>query len=158
MEKYHVLYEIRSLEKLLIRSFICDHEIKTPPTPTQMQIVEYILSVNTEVYQKDLEAVLNLRRATVSGVLQTMEKNNLIERVATTNDARVKQIILHPRTKKLFLEHQRKLEQIEKIIIKNIDKKDLEAFSSVLNTMKKNIKEYSSLHQTSVAVKEERRK
>ena len=155
MEKYHVLYEIRSLEKLLIRSFICNHEIKTPPTPTQMQIIEYILSVNKEVYQKDLEAVLNLRRATVSGVLQTMEKNNLIERVANTNDARV--IILHPKTKELFLEHQRKMEQMENIIIKDIDQKDLEVFSNVLNTMKKNMKEYSSLHQTSVAFKEERR-
>ena len=43
-------------------------------------IIEYILDTdNKEVNQNELENVLKLRRATVSGVLQTMEK--------TTNDS-----------------------------------------------------------------------
>ena len=89
MKSYRVLYDIKSLEALLVRTFIGDmivqnEESKNFPTPTQMQIIEYIMNVDSEdLYQRDLENVLNLRRATVSGVLQTMEKNSLIERISS---------------------------------------------------------------------------
>ena len=65
------------------------------PTPTQMQIIEYILNHTSEdIYQRDLEDILNLRRATVSGVLHTMEKNNLIRRVTDNEDTRSKKILV----------------------------------------------------------------
>lgn len=80
-----------------------DALINKTMTPTQMQIIEYILEHDGScVYQKDLENVLKLRRATVSGVLQTMEKNDFIERVIDKNDTRVKKIILNKKTSKIF--------------------------------------------------------
>ena len=87
MDQYHLLFQIKSLEKMIFRTFVHDDKVhfakqKMIPTPTQMQILEYILAnPKKETYQRDLEEILNLRRATVSGVLQTMEKNHLIERV-----------------------------------------------------------------------------
>ena len=95
MKEKNLLYQIRTLEKLVFREFICSENANFPIlTPTQMQIVEYMLKHNEEnVYQKDLETILNLRRATVSGVLQTMEKNGYIERVVDTEDSRIKKIL-----------------------------------------------------------------
>lgn len=144
MKKYKVLYDIKTLETLLIRTFTNDmilqcEKTKNFPTPTQLQIIEYILNAKTDVYQKDLESILNLRRATVSGVLQTMEKNGLIKRDASDNDARVKRIILNLKTKELFLKHKNKIEELEQLAIQNISAADLEVFSSVLETMKQNI-------------------
>ena len=52
---------------------------------------------------KDLEKAIKLRRATISGVLKTMEKKNLITRVISSKDARVKKIILSDKTKKMYL-------------------------------------------------------
>ncbi len=54
------------------------------------------------VYQSELEDVLNLRRATVSGILMTMEKNGIIKRVASKKDARTKEIILNEKVEKIF--------------------------------------------------------
>ena len=98
MKEERMLYQIKSLEKLIFRALIKEKDDieELSPTPTQMQILEYILEhKNGEIFQKDLEDILNLRRATVSGVLQTMERNNLIKRVSYLNDARIKKIILN---------------------------------------------------------------
>lgn len=153
MKNNSVLLEIKSLEKMIFRSLInCDKEkvgnFISVPTPTQMQILEYILNhQEEEIYQKDLENILNLRRATVSGVLQTMEKNNLIERVVALNDARVKKIILNPKTKELFLEKRKQMEELEEIIIDGISEKEIEEFLNVLNKIKGNVKNYNILKE-----------
>ena len=97
---------------------------------------------NEDVYQKDLENVLNLRRATVSGVLQTMEKNNLIKREIYENDVRVKKIILNEKTKSIFLKNKQKIDEIEKNIIKNISKKDLDKFTQIIDKLITNLNEY----------------
>ena len=146
MKEERMLYQIKSLEKMIFRALVqdkdCVEEITcNHPTPTQMQIMEYILEhKEIEIFQKDLEEVLNLRRATVSGVLQTMEKNGLIERVSCLNDARIKRIILNSKAEDMFREKKRKMQEFEHIVIKGIDKDELEVFSNVLKKMKENIK------------------
>lgn len=105
MKENSILSQIKSLEKLIVRNItgIGFQNIEAIPTPTQMQIIKYILENNDkEVYQRDLEKVLNLRRTTVSGVLQTMEKNNLIKRVTDTNDTRTKRNTKRKNKKYLF--------------------------------------------------------
>lgn len=146
--KNKVLYQIRTLEKLIIRRYWVekgftkeDFENKMKKTsPTQMQIIEYMLKHDQEdVYQKNLEKVLKLRRATVSGVLQTMEKNNLISRITNQEDTRTKKIILNENAKKLFLENKKKFDEIEEKIIKGISNENLNLFFQVIEEMKKNI-------------------
>lgn len=149
MKEERLLYQIKSLEKMIFRALIQEkdmiEEFNNHPTPTQMQIMEYILKhQEEEIFQKDLEKVLNLRRATVSGVLQTMEKNNLIERITSKEDARIKTIILNPKAKEMFLEKEKRILELEKIVGKDIQKEDLEIFSNVLKKMKENIKNYYS--------------
>lgn len=148
MRENRLLFKIKNLEKLIFRTFIekdCEIQIKEIiPTPTQMQIMEYILFKSQgEVYQRDLENVLNLRRATVSGVLQTMEKNGLIERIIDSDDARTKKIILNSKAKELFLEKEKQMEKIENIVIQDISREELEVFSNVLDKMRNNIKKES---------------
>ncbi|MBO5349796.1 MAG: winged helix-turn-helix transcriptional regulator [Clostridia bacterium] len=145
MKNNKILFKIKTLEKMIIRTLFNDkcmfeQKTKSIPTPTQMQIIEYILEHRDEdVYQKDLEEVLKLRRATVSGVLQTMEKNNLIVRVINSDDSRTKKIILNENAKKTFLENEKKMENLEKIIISDISEEELDIFSNVIEKMKKNI-------------------
>lgn len=118
-----------------------DALINKTMTPTQMQIIEYILEHDSfNVYQRDLEKILNLRRATVSGVLQTMEKNGLIERVIDKDDTRVKKIILNKKTKDIFYERLEKLKIMENNIKKGISKEELEIFFKVILKMQNNIK------------------
>lgn len=145
MSDINVLYEIKSLEKNIVRTFINNKDVTIPenifPSPTQFQIIECIIeSKDQEINQKDLEKRLNLSRATISGVLQTMEKKNLIKRVTNKEDVRTKKITLNEKTKKIFEKKRKTIEHTEKELIKNISKEDLETFLKVLNIMKENIK------------------
>ena len=97
---------------------------------------------NEEIYQKNLENVLKLTRATVSGVLQTMEKNSLIERVVDSNDTRGKKIILNKEAEEIFKKNKIKLDKVEEILKKDIDKDSLETFFKVIIKMKENAESY----------------
>ena len=119
MAEIHVLYEIKALEKEIIRTFINNKDVTIPenvfPSPTQFQIIECIIdNENQEINQKDLEKRLNLSRATISGVLQTMEKKNLIKRITNKEDVRTKKIILNEKTKEVFEENIKKLNILKK--------------------------------------------
>lgn len=140
MKNRRVLYQIKSLEKSILRhnkeKSIKDKEI----TATQMEILLYIFkNEDKDIYQKDLENVLNLRRATVSGVLQTMEKNNLITRITDAEDTRTKKIILNEETRNIFLRHLKQFDEIEKVIVDGISEKELEVFFEVIQKMKNNV-------------------
>jgi DNA-binding MarR family transcriptional regulator len=139
MREDKLLYQIKSLNKLIIRIIIGDDN--KFPTPTQMEIVEYILKQQDGyVYQRDLESVLNLRRATVSGVLQTMEKNNLIKRVVDVNDSRVKKIILNKEALNTFNSHIKKIESIEKILTSDLTEEEIRIFLNIIKKMQENLK------------------
>ncbi len=140
MEEKSVLFQIKSLEILILRDFK-DFNIKKIPSLTQMKIIDYIIQNKKKIiYQKDLEEVFNLRRATISEVLITMEKNNMIKREISKNDTRTKEIKLSNETKKLFEENKKRLKTLEEKITQNIQKEELETFLNVITKMKENIK------------------
>ena len=147
MKECSLLYKIRTLEKLISRSVVGDVEsceLLPVPSPTQMLIINYLLKhINEDIYQRDLERILSLRRATVSGVLQTMEKNGLIQRMQSPNDARSKKVVLNESAKNIFLEHKKKIEEIEEYLLKDISKDELISFFYVLEKMKSKLHEYN---------------
>lgn len=51
-------------------------------------------SSNRDLYQKDIEEELQIRRSSVTSMLQNLEKANMIQRVSVDKDARLKKIIL----------------------------------------------------------------
>lgn len=146
MKENSVLYQIKVLDKMVIREFIKKKncEISFLPTPTQMLILEYIFDhCNENIYQKDLEKVLNLRRATVSGVLQTMEKHDLIERVFDKNDARSKRIIIKKCTREMFEKRGKKFFDLEEKITQGLTSSELKEFFQIINKMQDNIIKYT---------------
>lgn len=134
---------IKALDKSIIKSLLNDKVEFIPPT--QVEIIEYILnSCGKKVYQRELEKVLCLSRATVSSVLMTMEKNGLIKRVTDENDARSKQIILNDIAKKIFCNAKLKLKEINDVMIKDLSDKELKMFLSIVNKMKDNMDNYNN--------------
>ena len=143
MEKLRVTYQIKNLNHEIIR-YICETKVekKEFPTPAQMQILHYILSKKGDkVYQRDIGNALNLRRATLSEILKTMEKNGLIYKIPDKNDTRIKEIILSDKAIINFETVKKSLNSAENVVTKGIDKKDLDIFLSVLAKMNQNIKE-----------------
>lgn len=151
MKENNILYQIKSLEKIILRKLLTEREFrkelrtKPKPTPTQMEIIMYILEhKNKEIYQKDLEEVLNLRRATVSGVLQTMEKNGLIVRVTDTEDTRTKKIVLKDKTREIFERNRKRFDELEEILTQDIPEEKIKVFVEVIEMMKNNVEKEST--------------
>ena len=142
MEKQRVTYLIKDLNHEIIR-YICiaDIDKQKMPTPAQMQILHFIISKqNEKIYQKDIGNALNLRRATLSEILKTMEKNDLIFRIKDQIDTRKKEIIISETAKNNFQIVKDKLNEAEKVITSGIKKEDLELFFKIINKMKENLK------------------
>ena len=111
-------------------------------TPIQKHVLKFVLfeTMNREVYQKDIGIALNLRRATLSEILKTMEKNDLIFRIQDKTDTRKKEIILSDTAKENFQIVKNTLNKAEKTITKDISKEELENFFKVISKMQKNLK------------------
>ena len=76
MNKKNIVFHIRSLDQAIIRTMMRGKDIKKSPSPTQIRIVLFLIEHKNEIIsQKDIENHLKLSRATVSDVLNTMEKN-----------------------------------------------------------------------------------
>lgn len=143
MEDKNIFNSIKELEKGIVRKIMSEashDEMYSKPSIAQMQIIKYILKHDGKtIYQRDLEEVFNLRRATISGILKTMEKNNVIIRVCDPNDARGKIVILSDDAKKFFKEKETLFKKIETVLKKDITKEELEIFYKVILKMRDNI-------------------
>lgn len=143
MEDKNIFNSIKELEKGIVRKIMSEtshDEMYSKPSIAQMQIIKYILKHDGKIiYQRDLEEVFNLRRATISGILKTMEKNNVIIRVCDPNDARGKIVILSDDAKKFFKEKETLFKKLETVLKKDISKEELEIFYKVILKMRDNI-------------------
>ena len=68
-----------------------------PCTGMQGHIMGYLYrNRDKDVFQRDIQEWLSVRRSTVTGLLQLMEKRGLITRESVEQDARLKKIKLTP--------------------------------------------------------------
>ena len=140
MEK-DVLYELKMLQMEIMRKAHSKGGACIPKNPMQFKIMKYLL-INSEkvVYQKDLEEITNTRKSTLSGVLDTMEKNNIIRRVNSEDDLRKRRIILTEEALKKEHEFKTYMRSVNKKIVEGIDESKLDIFLEVVMAIKENIK------------------
>ena len=139
-----VLHEMKILNSLIVRKVIKDFKKDNSPafSHTQAEIIKYLLCHHNEmIYQKDIEKALNLRRSTISDILKTMQKNNIIKKCEDEQDARLKQIILTKEALSKAKYFHTKMENFEKLLFKNISKSEKQSFLETLKKMKNNISE-----------------
>lgn len=144
MEKdRQLMREIKELDILLLRknrkefqkNFSCDLGLR------QTLIIVYLLEhEKNTVYQKDLEQELNVRRSTLTGVLNTMEKNGLIKRIESNKDARLKEVVLTEKTNEKYQVIYAFIDRIERELVQGISLNELHIFFKVIDKMKENLK------------------
>ena len=111
-------------------------------SPIQVRIVKYLVKQNNKaILQKDMEYIFNIRRSTVSGVIKTMEKNNIIIRENVKDDNKSKEIKLTNEVHLRANELVRKLRELDLELLKDVNKEDLEVFMRVLKNIQDNLKE-----------------
>lgn len=109
-------------------------------SPIQIDIMEYLAETEGKIYQKDIEKEFQLRKSTISGILDTMQKNGIIDRIEDKEDFRSKQIELTEKGKKNYYEVIKEILKMEELIAKNISKQDVETFFRVTEKIKENLK------------------
>ncbi len=94
MHKRHIGKELGNLTNR-IRRYIDGETTKYGITHMQAMIIRFLKhNGDTPVYQRDIEKEFDIRRSSVTSVLQLMEKNGFITRTSQESDARLKQIHL----------------------------------------------------------------
>ncbi len=107
----------------------------------QSKVVKYLHTHKDEdVFQKDLEKVLNVRPSTVVEILKAMEKNDLIKKESVAFDARLKKITLTENMFRLCDNISTDVKNIEDTIKKGITEQELEIFFQVLSKIEENMK------------------
>jgi len=109
-------------------------------TGTQIQIIGYIHHAEkNDVFQRDIETKYSIRRSTATGILQLMEKNELIRREPVDYDARLKKIVLTDKALAVRRHAQVNLIQLEDHLTEGISPEELEVFRSIIGKMKANL-------------------
>lgn len=143
MEIY-VTNELRKLDVDINRklfSIVKEKKIPFYPSPLQAKITKYLIeNEEREVYQKELEEVFEVSKATISGVLLTMEKNKIIKRIASESDARQKKIVLTKKSKEIYKEVKETFKKLNEELTKNIPEEELQNFIKTIEKIRKNIK------------------
>lgn len=78
-----------------IRRYIDNETSKYGITHMQAMIIRFLKNRDdSPIFQRDIEKEFDIRRSSVTSVLQLMEKNGFITRTSDRSDARLKQIRL----------------------------------------------------------------
>lgn len=108
-------------------------------TPVQSRIIMALYKQDDLLCQKDIEKDIPCNKSTLSAILNTMEKNNLITRLDSENDLRKKNIVLTEKSLKIarFLEEDNK--RITDILGSNITEDEYIIFRQILEKIKINM-------------------
>jgi len=142
MTERHIGFEIRTLSNLInrrINQMIVEEEDCL--TAHQAWVLKYLICHrDQDIMQRDLEKQFSIRRSTTSHMLQLMERDGYIQRVAVPEDARLKKIVP---TAKGIEAHGRMIDRLvrfENLLQSGLDEDELVQFSKTLKKLEQNIK------------------
>ena len=135
-------FEIKTVHNLLIRDFesLPIHKKFKNITCMHRWIISYISEhEGKDIFQKDIEEEFSIRRSTATGILQLMEKNELITRESVSYDARLKKLVLTPKALEIQHEINEEIKAHDKKLSRGISEEELEVFFKVMKKIRKNL-------------------
>lgn len=124
-----------------IRRRLDSYSTKSGVSGSQGRVLHFVLAQPEDVFQRDIEQEFNMRPPSATELLKTMEKNGLIRRESTAQDARLKKIIVTEKATGLVGQVFPDLEELEQDLTKGISPEQLEVFFLVVERMSENLKE-----------------
>lgn len=133
----------------LFRTFFMEIKSIFPRNPhgdfaensAQWVILRYLIThEGQEVTQKEIEQATKRSRATVSGLLDTLEKKGLVIRIPSQSDKRKKNVQV---TEAVQSKHQAMMNYFtytESVVTKDISEQDLQVFYRVMGQMIENVR------------------
>ena len=138
-------YEIKTLDHIIERNIINISLKNGMDRVTVMHgwIIGYLYAnEHRDIYQKDLESEFHIAHSTATGILQLMEKKDLITRESIPRDARLKRLVLTARGNALHMKIVEGFDTIEHVLTDDIPREKLDVFHEVVEQVKTNIENY----------------
>lgn len=108
----------------------------------QSRIIGYINNRKEEdVFQKDIEELLRIRRSTATGMLNTLEKKGLIHRQPVSYDARLKKLMITPAGIEFSDKAVNCIREVENQVSYGLTEEEITAFFNVLDKIKRNVED-----------------
>ena len=139
-ENYPIGFQIRAVSNLIKRKLYETHPDGQPLlTDLQGRILGFLYhNQDREIFQKDIEEHFYIRRSTVSRLLAGMEEQGLLQRIPVPWDARLKKLVLTPKSIALNREIFRRLDEMERLLEQGLSRQELEEFLRILEKIKQN--------------------
>ena len=140
--KPEIGHEIRCIHRL-IQHRVEEFRIESKNTLTfvQTKTLSFLLiHSDKDIYQKDIEQELNIRRSTATEILNVLERDGYLERVSVKSDKRLKKLMPTQKAKDLGLRVFQDMQKMEKLLSKGISDEELAVFYRVTAQIKKNLK------------------
>lgn len=136
-------YEIRVLNNTIrnsINSMKLNKDIESNPHTTRLHawVIGFVFHSKNPVYQKDIETEFQIKRSTASTLLASMEKNGLITRRSVDHDARLKQVILTDKARKMHETFLVMAKKVEENLARGLSDEELRNFFSTLDKISDN--------------------
>jgi DNA-binding MarR family transcriptional regulator len=112
-------------------------------TRSQWWVLAY-LSRQDGMTQSQLAEELDLGKVAIGGLIDRLEKSDLVRREADVSDRRINRIFLQPQSKSLINKMRKMNHQLNEMILKGISHSELEITAKTLVTIKKNLLGYLS--------------
>lgn len=113
-------------------------------TGIQSRILGHIRHAEEEgrdVYQREIEDVFNIKRSSVTSVLQALERKGLIVRVCVKEDGRIKKLVLTDEARRIQACTYQVLDGTEKEIRALFDEEEFEQFLDYMSRIDNKTKE-----------------
>ena len=135
---YHIINTDKLIGRYIFGKFAKKARYRV--SPMQVMITNYLLKTKErQVFQQDICDTFNLRRSTVSGILTTMEKNDIIIRKSALEDPRKNEV----RLTKVFINNTKRvsneLVKIESILEQNFTQEEKEELIRLLSKLEGNL-------------------
>lgn len=110
-------------------------------TGVQSAMIGFIYdnSKKKDVFAKDIEKNFDIRRASITGILQIMEKKGLIKRETVGNDARLKRIVLTDKALEIRKEVKKNIRKVEEQAMEGLTKEEMEKYVELTKKMSANL-------------------
>ncbi|MBO0452893.1 MarR family winged helix-turn-helix transcriptional regulator [Candidatus Enterococcus murrayae] len=132
-------FKIRELSLLIARYMEQTNEDGHIRGPQGFALGYLVHNRHKEIYQKDLEERLSIRKPTASNLVDRMIKNGFLTTAPSQKDKRLKRLIVTEKAIETTFEIEKQVEAIEKVLKQGISEEELAQFFATIQKLKQNI-------------------
>lgn len=134
--KYMLIRSIGIMKQLHKKTY--DQKFDRKMYPGQPQIMLFLKHCEG-ISQKELAKKHTARPASITGMLQKLEKQGLVKRIPDEQDKRILRVYLTEKGEKIAQQSEKFMEQVAQTLFQNFTLEEKECYMKLLEKMSKNI-------------------